>query len=195
MENEKRSLELKEKIREKMLKYREQKCEKIVALQNKYALPVVTLRANYPGRVKNNSTSAFVVAEISKELERMFAGKILYHEAVDMPEGMTVFYVVQGDASTIKENTVYIEESHEIGRFSDIDVYECYEESSISRLELGYQPRKCYICHEDARECAMKKRHDQEVLIRFIEDSVVRYKKKRHLTGAAGQGNDVKETR
>lgn len=195
MENEKRSLELKEKIREKMLKYREQKCEKIISLQNKYGLPVVTLRANYPGRVKNNITSAFVVAEISKELEKTFEGKILYHEGVDMPEGMTIFYVVKGDASTIKENAVYIEESHEIGRFSDIDVYECFEECSISRLELGYQPRKCYICHEDARECATKKRHDQEVLVRFIEDSVERYRKKRHLSGSLGQDQEMKGIR
>lgn len=194
MENEKRSLELKEKIREKMMKYREQKCEKIISLQNKYALPVVTLRANYPGKVKNNRTSAFIVAEISKELEKLFEGKVLYHEAIDTPEGMTVFYVVQGDASTIKENTVYIEESHEIGRFSDIDVYECFEESSISRLELGYQPRKCYICHEDARECAMNKRHDLDTLVRFIEGSVEGYMEKVHLSEPAVQGSGTPES-
>lgn len=195
MENEKRSLELKEKIREKMMKYREQKCEKIISLQNKYELPVVTLRANYPGKVKNNKTSAFIVAEISKELERLFEGRILYLEAIDTPEGMTVFYVVRGDASTIKENTVYIEESHEIGRFSDIDVYECFEESSISRLELGYQPRKCYICQEDARECATKKRHDEETLVRFIEDSVQRYREEQHLSEPAVQGEGKPENR
>lgn len=178
-----------------MMKYREQKCEKIIALQNKYELPVVTLRANYPGKVKNNKTSAFIVAEISKELERLFEGRILYHDPMDTPEGMTVFYVVQGDASTIKENTVYIEEFHEIGRFSDIDVYECFEESSISRLELGYQPRKCCICHEDARECASIKRHDQETLVQFIEESVERYMENQHLFELPVQAEGTPESR
>lgn len=163
---------------EELLNYRVKKCQTIVKLHSLYKEPVMTLRANYPGTLKNNELTRLVNEEISKTLEETFQKKILVEEKFDTPEGPTFFYVVKGDARTLKENAIYIEQSHELGRFVDIDVYDVDEEYAVTRMELAYEPRKCFLCDEPAKECSRNKVHDVNDLIAFMEDSIRTYQKR-----------------
>src|SRR5690554_4677259 len=131
---------------EELEHYRERKCETIENLHHRYNLPVITIRANYPGVLKNNETTRLVNEEIGKTFDAFFHDKMLAEESYDTPEGPTRFYVLKGDARTLKENAVFIEQNHELGRFVDIDVYDIDEEYAITRFELHYEPRKCFLC-------------------------------------------------
>lgn len=160
---------------EKLVNYRVKKCETIEKLHHTYNLPVITIRANYPGVLKNNETTRFVIEEIRKTFDAFFHDKMLAEETYDTPEGPTTFYVLSGDARTLKENAVFIEQNHELGRFVDIDVYDIDEEYAITRFELHYEPRKCFLCDKSAKECSQNKTHSMEELIAFMEERVKEY--------------------
>jgi len=160
---------------EELLNYRVKKCQTIVKLHSLHREPVMTLRANYPGTLKNNELTRLINEEISKTLVETFQKKILVEEKFDTPEGPTIFYVVKGDARTLKENAIFIEQHHELGRFVDIDVYDVDEEYAVTRLELAYEPRKCFLCDEPAKECSRNKVHDVKDLIAFMEESIKAY--------------------
>jgi holo-ACP synthase len=155
--------------------YRVKKCRTIEKLHSLYGQPVVTIRANYPGIFKNNETTRLVNEEIGKTFDAFFHNKLLAEENYDTPEGPTAFYVLRGDSRTLKENAVFIEQNHELGRFVDIDVYDIDEEYAITRIELYYEPRKCFLCDSSAQECGRNKTHPVEELIAFMEERVKEY--------------------
>lgn len=138
---------------------------------------MLTLRANYPGIQKGNATTEYVLAAVSRMFQEIFNHRIIYGKAYDTPEGPTIFYVVKGDARTLKENAIYIEENHGLGRFVDIDVYDTNEEYPISRVELFHAQRKCFLCGRYAHVCARSKTHRREDLIAHMEEKVTVYRK------------------
>ncbi len=162
-------------VYEELQSYRVKKCQTIENLHGLYDQPVITIRANYPGVLKNNEVTRLVNTEIGKTFDEFFHDKILTEESYDTPEGPTTFYVLKGDARTLKENAVFIEHNHELGRFVDIDVYDIDEEYAITRFELHYEPRKCFVCDNSAKECARNKTHPVEELIAFMELRVNEY--------------------
>jgi holo-ACP synthase len=155
--------------------YRVKKCLTIEKLHSLYGQPVISIRVNYPGVFKNNETTRLVNAEIGKTFDAFFHNKILAEESFYTPEGPTIFYVLRGDARTLKENAVFIEQNHELGRFVDIDVYDTDEEYAITRFELYHEPRKCFLCDSSAKECSRNKTHPVEELIAFMEERVKEY--------------------
>lgn len=162
-----------------LLKYRQKKCEKIEKLHYDFDSPVITIRANYPGPVKINDTTSLILKEISKQFEEIFRKKILLSKLCNTPEGPTLFYVVKGDSRTLKENAIYIEQNHELGRFVNIDVYDKDEDYAVTRIELSHEPRKCFLCDEHASTCSKLKTHSTEDLITFMEMQVAEYLKKK----------------
>lgn len=162
---------------EELVRYQEKKCAIIENLHKVHMYPVITVRANYPGKEKNNDITRLVNEEISKTMQEIFKEKILVHEAYETPEGPTMFYVMKGDARTLKENAIFIEQSHELGRFVDIDVYDTDEEYAVGRIELAYEPRKCFLCDRAAKVCAKEKSHPVEELVAYMEEMVSHYLK------------------
>lgn len=168
---------------EELQNYRVKKCLTIEKLHSLYGQPVISISANFPGIYKNNETTRLVNTEIGKTFVDFFHDKILAEESFDTPEGPTTFYVLKGDARTLKENTVFIEQNHELGRFVDIDVYDTDEEYAITRFELHHEPRKCFLCDKSAKECSRNKTHPVEELIAFMEERVNEYlKNKKNAT-------------
>ena len=165
---------------EELQNYRVKKCMTIEKLHSLYGQPVISIRANYPGVYKNNETTRLVNTEIGKTFVDSFHDKILAEESFDTPEGPTIFYVLKGDARTLKENTVFIEQNHELGRFVDIDVYDTDEDYAITRFELHHEPRKCFLCDKSAKECSRNKTHPVEELIAFMEERVNEYLKNKN---------------
>jgi len=164
---------------EELLKYRQRKCEKIEKLHYDFDAPVITIRANYPGSEKINDTTSLILSEVSKQFEESFRKKILLSKLCNTPEGPTMFYVVKGDSRTLKENAIFIEMNHELGRFVDIDVYDKEEDYAVTRIELSHEPRKCFLCEEHASTCSQLKTHSTEDLITFMEKQIGEYLKKK----------------
>lgn len=172
--------ELTPELFEELSKYKVKKCEKISLLHDEFNEPVVTMRANYPGVNKMNKSTEFIVKEVSVNFEGVFGKKILYKEYYETPEGPSIFYVVKGDSKTLKENSIFIEENHGIGRFIDIDIYDVNDDYRTTRMDLAYKPRNCFICNKPASICSKDENHTEEELIEHLELNLKEYVKKKN---------------
>jgi len=129
--------------------------EKRVAIQNemikKYNKPVISFTMNIPGPIKTNNEikKAF---DIGKKLilEKLKENniEILEKKELNVNTGNELFISVNSSAEKIKNITVAIEESCELGRLFDIDVIDVNFEK-LSRKSF----RKCLICEEQSQEC------------------------------------------
>lgn len=163
---------------EELSKYKVKKSETISRLHAEYEEPVLILRANYPGLNKMNNSTKLIVKEASINFEEIFKKRILYRQYYETLEGPIIFYVVKGDSKTLKENSIFIEENHELGRFIDIDVYDVNDDYRISRMDLYYKPRNCFLCDKPAFECSRNKEHTEEELINHLKSHLKRYLEK-----------------
>ena len=146
--------------------------EKRVAIQNemikKYNLPLISFTMNIPGPIKINNEikKAF---DIGKKLilEKLKENniEILEKKELNVNTGNELFISVNSSAEKIKNITVAIEESCELGRLFDIDVIDVNFEK-LSRKSF----RKCLICEEQAQECGRSRKHSVEELQNKVEE-------------------------
>lgn len=146
--------------------------EKRVAIQNemirKYRKPIISFTMNIPGPIKTNNEikKAF---DIGKKLilEKLKENniEILEKEELNVNTGNELFISVNSSAEKIKNITVAIEESCELGRLFDIDVIDVNFEK-LSRKSF----RKCLICEAQAQECGRSRKHSVEELQDKIEE-------------------------
>ena len=107
-------------------------------------------------------------ALIEKKLEQ--SGHLLVaREEKTAITGYEAFFVVKGNAESVKKLMVTIEDGEAIGRFFDMDVIKADGEK-ISREDIGFPPRRCLICDNPASLCARSRSHSLE----FIERETVR---------------------
>ena len=140
--------------------------EKRVAIQNemirKYKKPVISFTMNIPGPIKTNNEikKAFDIGK-NLILEKLKENNIAILEIQELNEntGNELFISTNSLAKKIKNITVAIEESSELGRLFDIDVIDVNFEK-LSRKSF----RKCLICEEQAQECGRSRKHSVEEL-------------------------------
>ena len=146
--------------------------EKRVAIQNemikKYNKPVISFTMNIPGPIKTNNEikKAF---DIGKKLilEKLKENniEILEKKELNVNTGNELFISVNSSAEKIKNITVAIEESCELGRLFDIDVIDVNFEK-LSRKSF----RKCLICEEQSQECGRSRKPSVKELQDKIEE-------------------------
>ena len=144
--------------------------EKRVAIQNKmikkYNKPVISFTMNIPGPIKTNNKvkKAFDIGK-NLILENLKENNIKVLEIQELNEntGNELFISVNSLAEKIKNMTVAIEESCELGRLFDIDVIDINFEK-LSRKSF----RKCLICEEQAQKCGRSRKHS----IKELQDKV-----------------------
>ena len=146
--------------------------EKRVAIQNemirKYKKPVISFTMNIPGPIKTNNEikKAFDIGK-NLILEKLKENNIEILEIQELNEntGNELFISTNLLAEKIKNITVVIEESSELGRLFDIDVIDVNFEK-LSRKSF----RKCLICEEQAQECGRSRKHSVEELQSKVEE-------------------------
>ena len=146
--------------------------EKRVVIQNemirKYRKPIISFTMNIPGPIKTNNEikKAF---DIGKKLilEKLKENniEILEKKELNVNTGNELFISVNSSAEKIKNITVAIEESCELGRLFDIDVIDVNFEK-LSRKSF----RKCLICEEQSQECGRSRKHSVEELQNKVEE-------------------------
>ncbi|MDN5956276.1 MAG: citrate lyase holo-[acyl-carrier protein] synthase, partial [Lactobacillus sp.] len=47
--------------------------------------------------------------------------------------------------------------------------------TALSRQELEYSSRRCYLCNRPAKECARSRRHSVEEMQRYISSLYAKY--------------------
>ena len=146
--------------------------EKRVAIQNemikKYNKPIISFTMNIPGPIKTNNEikKAFDIGK-NLILEKLKENNIEILEIQELNEntGNELFISTNLLAEKIKNITVVIEESSELGRLFDIDVIDVNFEK-LSRKSF----RKCLICEEQAQECGRSRKHSVEELQSKVEE-------------------------
>ena len=146
--------------------------EKRVVIQNemirKYRKPIISFTMNIPGPIKTNDEikKAFDIGK-NLILEKLKENNITILEIQELNEntGNELFISVNSLAKKIKNMTVAIEESCELGRLFDIDVIDV-NFKKLSRKSF----RKCLICEEQAQECGRSRKHSIEELQNKVEE-------------------------
>ncbi|PGH24567.1 citrate lyase holo-[acyl-carrier protein] synthase [Fusobacterium animalis] len=146
--------------------------EKRVAIQNemikKYNLPLISFTMNIPGPIKTNNEikRAFNIGK-NLILEKLKENNIEILEVQELNEntGNELFISANSLAEKIKNITVTIEESSELGRLFDIDVIDV-NFKKLSRKSF----RKCLICERQAQECGRSRKHSVEELQKKVEE-------------------------
>lgn len=132
---------------------------------------VVTIKANVPGRDKRWLWSDYAVYVLYTALTTRVSPHFV--EAEHQAEGLVFVAVFSEEAYALKQQCVELEERHPLGRMVDLDVRT--GEDTLSRTEIGYPRRKCYLCDEDAVICSRSRRHSLEELRGSIREMVWQY--------------------
>ncbi|MGL6065522.1 MAG: triphosphoribosyl-dephospho-CoA synthase CitG [Cetobacterium sp.] len=139
--------------------------EKRVEIQNeiiqKYNLPILILRVNYPGEDKNTFVSKCILEHMKNEVLEIFNSSIVFSQKLDSIEGSTYIYSIKDSGINIKKIAMIIEENHELGRCVDIDVFD-FNGYPFSRKDFSGEKRQCFICKEMAFLCSRAKTHTQK---------------------------------
>lgn len=149
----------------KILKSREEKVQEIKKIKKNFKT-VISVKSNIPGNNKNIKVAYGLSKYFSDIVSKRFSLKSEFFDTDDGP-----YYLLSTNqaASGLKQEFIDIEDTHELGRFIDLDVYG--ESSSISRKTM----RKCYLCNDFAINCIRRNKHSKEELLSYINDNVCKY--------------------
>lgn len=154
-----------------LLNARDQRYQKIKDLLSKYPL-IITIKPNTPGEDKQTIESYILVKIFYQVIKQALT--IKHQDFQDNGEGPVFLLCFDSlDPIQIKKQMIDIESHHPLGRLIDLDVFASHK--SISRKELGYPNRMCYLCHHDAHICARNQNHTVSELQFFISNSIKTY--------------------
>lgn len=138
---------------------------------------LVDINLNIPGPIKNNQYLIELFNYGIKKLEKEWRdNKYNYHlvKALNNDAGCENFYVLLESSKMVKLSTISFEENSSVGRLFDADVL-VKGKPAISRKELNYASRRCYLCSRPAKECARSRRHSVQQMQEYISNLYTKY--------------------
>ena len=147
-----------------MLDARERRaaCQRQLLAEAGGAESLLSITLSIPGPHKTSAVLERVfdelVAQVDAALEDVAVRNRTRLGGVSGPE---LLMLVALPARELKLRMVNIEQTHPLGRLADLDVLERTGDtlSSVQRTELGFEPRRCLICGEEAKACARSRAH------------------------------------
>lgn len=124
---------------------------------------IVAVKLNVPGKIKSNRYISRLFQAGWKELlanyaEQQVITDMIYVDRLTGPEG---FIVIDDDVNTVKQQAIKFEINFKAGRLFDVDVMGGNGKGKqLSRTDLGFDPRKCFVCDQPAKVCARSQKHD-----------------------------------
>lgn len=161
---------------EDIVRDREERMSRQEWLIRDYLSPLISIRVNYPGLNKNNCASFIIMKVFSALVIDKFKDKIMYKDLQATAEGPVLTLIINEDVYKIKKLAINVEDNHFLGRFVDIDVFG-NNEVELSRRELGLESRRCYICGQEAYNCAGSGKYDIDEIKEYIENKLEEYLK------------------
>lgn len=181
---------MREYTADELFEAREERVVIIDQLLKYYNTPLLVMRVNYPGLKKTNDVTLNIIRDMSTLICNLFGDKVCFKSLRQGAEGPIFLAAVKEDVLALKRVAIDLEEKHALGRCLDLDVYTCMGKS-ISRQELGYPRRKCYLCEDYAQHCVRARRHSEREVIEYIEEKFREYRK----SGDIGKTSRVGEWR
>ena len=129
---------------------------------------VISLKCNIPGPIKSNGEILALFDYGENRIREILSNQSWqpnYQKRLSLRTGPEAFWVIPKDSFEVKRQMILFEEE-KLGRLFDADVLDQTNgfAQARSRVELGYEPRRCLICDQDARICASRRLHPVPVL-------------------------------
>lgn len=156
---------------EKILTSREERLFNIKKINNKNV--VLSIKANIPG-INKNIKESYVLIRIFKKIimNKYPALNEIFYDSFDGP--YCLLEIDTKDVKQFKQAMIELENTHFLGRFIDLDVYD-KDRNNLSRQLLHSSKRKCMLCDDDAFICIRKQKHSINELVNKITSSVEEY--------------------
>lgn len=149
-----------------ILMFREERIKEINSLVDKHN--IICVKSNIVGLQKNTNYGDFVLKYFQKKIDDyLFINNITINKKIVRMsfDGDYILYLLNKDIH-LKEEMITLEESEEIGRLIDIDVYEESQNGNgLVKSITRKNPRKCLICDNPVFICQRLKTHTTEELI------------------------------
>lgn len=140
---------------------------------------VISLGLNIPGPVKSGPLLLEAFREGQRCLKQMIenlGGTEIQSSVIEEPAGYASVCLVRGiDRYMLKKETVWLEESHALGRLFDLDVFGENQEP-ITREMAGAGRRCCFLCGQDAKICGRNRTHSVKELQDKVQEILVQWK-------------------
>ncbi|MFM2486355.1 citrate lyase holo-[acyl-carrier protein] synthase [Celerinatantimonas yamalensis] len=136
------------------------------------SVSLVVLSLVIPGAIKDKPNYRQLLQVGKQTCQLLFSQNLwsIRRQETFMSEtGLYSLWLVAHPAAHIKAQTILAEQSHPLGRLWDIDVLD-QSARPMSRQQLGYPQRRCFMCQHSAHECARSRRHSLEQIHRHIEE-------------------------
>lgn len=146
-------------------------------LHEKWHLPILTFMLNVPGVEKQSSEMEKVEKVWIKRIEEELCGKIKTESFFYSIAGNYYLAAVDMDALSLKQLALQWEEEDEIGRILDVDILD-ENLKSISRTDLGYPLRKCFICDQPAKICMREQNHEISELLKTVHHLIIKFNRR-----------------
>nr|WP_300093966.1 citrate lyase holo-[acyl-carrier protein] synthase [Sedimentibacter sp.] len=155
-----------------ILESRELRAKKQIELLTRYPYTLISFTLNTPGPIKSTDLYTNIhkagIQHLMKVLQDMDVN-IVHMETIEKNTGREGFISVDLDPYQTKKIAAEIEDTHDLGRIFDIDVFDQLH-NQINRAAIQLKPRKCLLCEEEALICMKMKTHTYEELIEKVEE-------------------------
>lgn len=140
---------------------------------------LVCLTMNIPGPRK---TSPMIYAAFleGKRLIAAALPQVIFAEQTLAKTGFEACYLLPGDALQAKRILCALEDDTPLGRLFDIDVLNS-DGQKISREELGFPLRRCFLCGQPAFVCARSRAHTVADMMGEIERRIAPFYREQTL--------------
>lgn len=155
-----------------ILESRELRAKKQIELLTRYPYTLISFTLNTPGPIKSSGLYTNIhkagIQHLMKVLQDMDVN-IVHMETIEKNTGREGFISVDLDPYQAKKIAAEIEDTHDLGRIFDIDVFDQLH-NQLNRASIQLKPRKCLLCDEEALVCMKMKTHTYEELIEKVEE-------------------------
>lgn len=132
-----------------------------------------------PGQIKSSTLLNRAFNVIQKEvLNQLDKNQIIQQLKREENTGLEFYILSTLSPYQMKEKMIAIEENHPLGRLFDLDILKLNKQNQIegiSRTQLGFPVRRCFICNKPAKECGRSQHHTIEELQNEISYQITDY--------------------
>lgn len=135
---------------------------------------LVCLTVIMPGSIKRNLFSLIASQAAINALLNTLEGNIVDVVTRDLETGYEAYVVTRLSQQEAKQKACEIEDNHPLGRLFDIDVLDD-NGVPMKRELLGFAPRRCLMCDNEARYCMRNRTHTPQELNAQIQKMIDSY--------------------
>lgn len=156
---------------DELLQARDNRANLQEELRLKHNQTVLSVTVSAMGAVKKNALFDFIFAKCLIKLTACFAqlGITPTEQIIqELDTGHEALFSLPIEATRLKQAMINLEDETPLARLWDLDVISSQGEL-LSRSVMGFLPRSCLICSNEAKICARERRHSLDEMLHQIQ--------------------------